>query len=52
MKINTKDTLFKVLNEHPQLKDYFVNNGLEQAANDKLLSTIGKKLTLESIINW
>ncbi len=50
MKINTKDTLFNVINEFPQLKDYFINNGLEQVANDKLLSTIGKKLTLGSII--
>ncbi len=51
MKINLKDTLFDIISKYPEVKDYFVNYGLNQIKNETQLKTIGKKITLEQIIS-
>ncbi|MCY1150935.1 MAG: ABC transporter substrate-binding protein [Sphaerochaetaceae bacterium] len=50
MKISEKDFLYNIIDKYPQTKDYFILNGVTQVENDKLLSTLGKTLKLETLI--
>lgn len=50
MKINKENTLYELVNNYPETKDYLISKGLEQVKNEKILSTLGKKLTLGTVI--
>lgn len=50
MKISEKDFLYDIINKYPQTKDYFILNGVKQVENEKLLSSLGKTLRLETLI--
>ncbi len=49
LSITNKSTLFDVVHEHPETKDFFIAQGLNQVENQKQLETMGKMLTLEMI---
>lgn len=50
MKIKQTDFLYDTINNYPQTKDFFIVNGVKQVENDKLVSTLGKKVRLETLI--
>lgn len=50
MNINKKDFLYDIISKYPQTKDYFILNGVKQVEDQKLLSTLGKSIRLETLI--
>lgn len=49
LSINNKSTLFDIVKEYPETKDYFIAQGLNQVEDEKQLQSIGKMLTLEMV---
>ncbi|MGD1817843.1 MAG: ABC transporter substrate-binding protein [Pleomorphochaeta sp.] len=49
MKIKSSDNLYDVITRYPQTKEYFINKGIKQVENDLILSTLAKKITIETI---
>ncbi len=48
--INTKDSIYNIVKEYPEAKDYFISNGLDQVANEAMLNTVAKKVNLDMVI--
>ncbi|MCI5996697.1 MAG: ABC transporter substrate-binding protein [Peptoniphilaceae bacterium] len=45
--INFDDKLYNILNGNEKLLKFFINNGLDQLKNEKMLKTMGKIVTLD-----
>ncbi len=50
MKINKNDYLYDVVDKYPKTIDYFIEKGIDQVENKKLLHTLGKKIKIEVLL--
>lgn len=49
MKIKSSDNLYDVITRYPQTKEYFINKGIKQVEDNLILSTLAKRITIETI---
>lgn len=48
--INKQASLYQIVTDYPEIKDYLIANGLTQVEDERRLETMGKQLSLDMII--